>query len=511
MSVAPISWTRDALSLAVVFRYAVVVLVGVLLVLPLWIVKYPPIVDYPHHLARAYILHHLNDPHQIFAQWYGSDWGPDPYVLGDLLLQGLQYVSNIYVAGRLFLTLCVLGIPVATWLFLRQASPGNEYLALWALPVAYNTNFLMGYLNYQLSITLALLVAAVWLAYLKGPKLSTWLLLLLLVTALYFTHLGGFGAAGLVLVLYTLIARRHLLELVQAGLLFVPGLACFLYVKMHSWSGRSLDYGNWHVAEKLVTLTTPLRGYSRIIDAVCLLIFVVCIILALRKNQDLKIFGVWMAVSIAFVVLHFSLPDRFGDLTSINTRFPPFAFLFALAVASFGKRKQWVIGCAILVFLLRTAYLGFYFHVEQRKLEGLAAAFAAVPEHSVLSALSPPDIHDTHRLAGNRYVNRDDLHFWAYGIIDKGWVSPSLLHQKGVQPIIFRQAIYLADQAGGGYPFTAAPPDWQRLRQDYDAIWANNVPFLATGLTTIGSASYTAGNLVVYTIRKERTAAEGKN
>jgi hypothetical protein len=242
MSTAPIPGSPASPPLAA-WRYAVLALLGVLLVLPLWIVKYPPLVDYPDHLACAYVLHHLNDPHQIFAEWYGSDWGPNPYLLGDLLLQAFQYFFDVYAAGRLFLTLCVLSIPAATWLFLRQASRGNEYLAFWALPVAYNTNFLMGFLGFQLSIAIALLVVAAWLAYLKDPKLNTWLLLLLLVTALYFTHLGGFGAAGMVLVLYTLVARKRLLELFQAGLLFVPGLACFLYVKIYLWSARRAAAG----------------------------------------------------------------------------------------------------------------------------------------------------------------------------------------------------------------------------------------------------------------------------
>src|SRR5277367_4466165 len=90
-------------------QLVVLIFLSAILVLPIWLVKYPPLVDYPNHLARAFVLHHLHDPHYDFAHWYAPDWGPNPYLLADLLMQAFQSVVGIYVAGRLMLTLCVLG------------------------------------------------------------------------------------------------------------------------------------------------------------------------------------------------------------------------------------------------------------------------------------------------------------------------------------------------------------------------------------------------------------------
>jgi hypothetical protein len=66
------------------------VVCGFVLILPIWLVKYPPIVDYPNHLARAFVLHHLNDPNYSFSHWYAPDWGPNPYFLADFLMQIFQ-------------------------------------------------------------------------------------------------------------------------------------------------------------------------------------------------------------------------------------------------------------------------------------------------------------------------------------------------------------------------------------------------------------------------------------
>ncbi len=104
-------------------RVALLVVACILLALPIWLVKYPPLVDYPNHLARAFVLHHLHDPNYDFGRWFAADWGPNPYLFVDLLMQVFQSVVGIYAAGKLMLTLCVLGLPLSvTILFAKSES-----------------------------------------------------------------------------------------------------------------------------------------------------------------------------------------------------------------------------------------------------------------------------------------------------------------------------------------------------------------------------------------------------
>ncbi|HKF25509.1 MAG TPA: hypothetical protein VKB24_06020 [Candidatus Acidoferrum sp.] len=475
-----------------------VVLVGMALalVLPLWIVRFPPLIDYPNHLARAFVLHHLNDPGQIFSSWYAADWEPNPYLVVDLILQALQYPLGIYAAGRVLLSLCVLAVPAATWLFLRQASPGNEYLALWSLVVAYDTNFLMGFLSFQLSMALCFLVTALWLAYAKAPGLSRWLVLLPLTTMLYFTHIGGFAVAAVAIVLSAWFGRRSLLQAGLAALLFVPGALLFLQMKRHSWANRGLDYSSWHFSAKLVSLTTPFRGYSRAVDLISISLFAGALLLVLIGNGEVRFSRVWLAIAAAILAVHWIVPERYGDLASIDTRFPPFAFLFALAVPCLGRRKKVMIYAALAVFLLKTGYTTLRFQAEQPKLETLATAFAAVPEHArVLACVKAPPPEDL-------WVKHGEYHFWAYGVISRGWVSPSLFHQKGVQPLLLRKDAYLGDDPDGSCSADGSW-DWSRLRQDHDFVWAYDLPSLASALDGNGSAAYTAAKLVVYRLHKD--------
>src|SRR5713226_2931738 len=131
------------------------VLLGAALLVPIWTVRYPPLIDYPNHLASAFVLAHLKDPAFHFSQFYASDWNTYPYLAMDLILVGLQWFFPIDVAGRVLLSLCVLAVPAAVWFFIRQANAGQETLALWSLFISTGVYFFLdGLLNLQLGLAL---------------------------------------------------------------------------------------------------------------------------------------------------------------------------------------------------------------------------------------------------------------------------------------------------------------------------------------------------------------------
>lgn len=114
------------------------------LLAPIWTVRYPPIVDYPNHLASAFVLAHLKDPSFHFSGFYAADWNTSPYLAMDVILVGLQRFMPIEIAGRVLLSLCVLAVPAAAWFFIRRANPEEESLALWSLAITQNLYFFSG-------------------------------------------------------------------------------------------------------------------------------------------------------------------------------------------------------------------------------------------------------------------------------------------------------------------------------------------------------------------------------
>src|SRR6266849_3961934 len=178
--------SRHSVSTHTAFRLNGMLVLAAMLLAPVWAAAFPPLLDYPNHLARAFVLAHLRDPAFSFSRFYRADWGLYPYLGMDALLAILGRVLPIEPAGRVFLSLCALALPAAAWFFLRQVNPGDETAPLWALLIACNMFFLEGFLNFDLSIAVGLLALGLWLRWLAKPSLARWSAALAAFTALYF-------------------------------------------------------------------------------------------------------------------------------------------------------------------------------------------------------------------------------------------------------------------------------------------------------------------------------------
>jgi hypothetical protein len=471
-------------------QLAVFIILSATLVLPIWLVKYPPLIDYPNHLARAFVLHHLHDPHYDFARWYAPDWGPSPYFLADFLMQVFQSVVGIYVAGRLILTLCVLGLPWGVLFFLRRANPGNEYLALWAFALGYNWNFLMGFMSFELSIALCFVVVGVWLDNLRNNKTSTYALSMVLTTLLYLTHLGGYAIAALAIGIYTLMrfgmGRKFWLSTIP----FVPGALFFLNSKFNGgWAKRGLDYRTWHLSSKLKGMLVPFWVYSRPLGLLTLLVVLATAVYFLWRRDKLKLNVAWIAVAIAIVAVHWIMPGMYGDLGFLNLRFCIFAFLFVLAVPRFTGARNWIVAVAIVLCLLRTADVTRYFISQQKPLAEMANSFNYIPKQALMLAYSSTGDH--------AWIENAKMHFWAYGVIERGWISPSLFHQAGVQPLQLRVPLCAKDDQVG-LELLTSKYTIECVRETYPYVWANDISYLDPLLELVARPVVDEGALKIY-------------
>src|SRR5258708_15300032 len=103
-----------------ILRPVMILILAAALLTPIWMVEFPPLLDYPNHLARSFVLAHLNDPAFTFSRFYRADWGAYPYLGMDASLAFLGRLFTIETAVRVFLSLCALTLPVAGLFFLSQ-------------------------------------------------------------------------------------------------------------------------------------------------------------------------------------------------------------------------------------------------------------------------------------------------------------------------------------------------------------------------------------------------------
>lgn len=461
-----------------------------ILIIPLWIVEYPPLLDYPNHLARAFVLAHLNDPQFHFSGFYAADWGPYPYLTMDLVLVGLQRVFSVFTAGRILLSLCVLSIPIGAWFLIHKANRGNELLVCWSLLASYNLFFLWGFLNFQISMALVLVVLGLWLRYLARPSLARWSLLLLAVTGLYFTHLLGFGLAGLLVTAYSVLTQRRIRQLLLAWLLFLPGAGLHLLFRV-----RTIE--SWHfefrpLAEKWDRLSVLMEGYSPRLDQITLVVLAGCCVAAWWRNREFRWNHPWPALVAGLFGLYWVFPEGYGFGSDADIRLLPLAFLFLPLVAQVGRRGRWLALVVLALFLSRSVNITQTFIAEQRDLASLAHAFSQTPlDARVLPIVESKDDDPQHR---------PYAHFWAYGVIERGWFSPYLFTEKGVLPL----EIKLDTTSPDGFwdlEYKEAP-DWDDIADDYDYVWAYHVPRFSQPLEGIADLVYQNGDLQLYRVNR---------
>ena len=477
-----------------ILRLVAVLILAAALVAPIWIVAFPPLLDYPNHLARSFVLARLNDPTFTFSRFYRADWGAYPYLGMDASLAVLGRLFPIETAGRAFLSLCAIALPAAAWFFLRQANPGEDPTALWTLLIACNVFFLEGFLNFDLSLAVGFLALGLWLRWLAKHSITRWIATLAAFSALYFTHLLGFAIAGLVVMAYLTFNRRPLRDWIWSGALALPGLAFYLHSSRVGLGAQQLVFhGFW---EKLDSLGIILHGYSPALDQISLAALGVWFLAARWRNPEFRWNRRWLGVAAFLFVLYWAIPWMWGEGSDLDIRVLPVLFVAVLATVRVGRRAKWLAAIPLILFAARTVNTTQHFAAAQMELAGLARSFDTIPKGALVLPIVEGDQDP---------IERPFTHFWAYGVIRKGWFSPYLMDATGETPMRIIYDSYTAD--GFWYHVYDEPPDWKKVQSDYEYVWAYDVSKFSAALAEIGDRIYSFGALEVYRIRKSPTSA----
>lgn len=474
--------------------------IGVVLILPVWIVRYPPLVDYPNHLARYFILSHLHDPNMKLAQFYASRWIVTPYVAVDVLAVMLGKVLPIYFVGRVILSLSLVAFPLAAYLFLRQVGDESRYLAAWVLVITYGPIFLASSMNGALSTALCFFLLAAWLKRLAKPwGWASWLWLLTLATLLYLTHLVGFVIAGLIVAAYCLWTRQSLPRIVMSGVMFAPGIVLYAieYVRGKSYWLKEADPSyRYHVDiwNKIWLLVDPLRGYSHLGTKLLFASLLISVAVAIWKNRDMQLNSSWLGVSATMFLMYLCAPSNFHNL---DMRIVPFLFVLGMTVAEVGPRARVLGLIGLAAFLFHSVDVDRTFISRQAKLERLHRSFDAIPPYSKAFPMVPMSYEP---------YECDYLYFWAYGVIERGWFSPFLFHSLGIHTLVLKSPTSaIAKRMWPQMPIPDAlpgvnEPDWPEIEARFDYLWVLDIPRFSEPISRFGQLVYSDGSVKVFRI-----------
>ena len=137
---------------------AAAMVLGIVLAVPFFVTDVPPVLDYPNHLARYFVLAHPDDP--ALSQIYAPRWRILPNLAMDIAGTWLLQLIDVHVAGRVLLAISLFA-PVAGVIAYSRAVFGRfSYWPLASGTIAYNAVLFLGFMNFLLSLGLALGAAA---------------------------------------------------------------------------------------------------------------------------------------------------------------------------------------------------------------------------------------------------------------------------------------------------------------------------------------------------------------
>jgi hypothetical protein len=267
---------------------------------PLLWPQIPPLVDLPGHMGR-YRVQLDGGAHPWLFDWYNFEWSLIGNLGVDLLIEPLAPLIGLEPAVKL-IVMAIPALTVAGLLWIAREVHGRiPATALFALPFAYSYPFQFGFVNFALSMGLALCLFALWLRMARlGLIRLRAALFVPLSCVLWVCHTFGWGVLG-VLAFSSEMIRQHDLRTraedgtgghwieswVRAGLGCVPlALPMLLMVAWRSGddvTGQTADFFYWRT--KIAWVLMALRDRWLWFDVASMAVIYVVLFKALRDPR----------------------------------------------------------------------------------------------------------------------------------------------------------------------------------------------------------------------------------
>jgi hypothetical protein len=355
---------------------------------PLLVVEFPPLVDLYGHLGRFAVQTDLANRPEL-QPYFSYDWKLIGNLGADLLVQALHRVLGLEGAVRFVVILTQLLGAAGLLLVSREVHGRITPFALMAIPLLYGYPFNYGFINYALSMALALLAFVMWLRlHRAGRGVAAQLWLALAGAAIWVCHTYGWAFLGLLcgstMLAEVITARTPPLVAVRRILaacwpLLLPA------VPMVVWRAESTGAGlaGWSLPYKLTWLLSPLRTMWRALDIATLAVIAAVIALAplfrrtFRHDLSLRIAA---GLCIAFF---FALPTKVFGSAFADMRLLPYGLALALIAIVPGQLAPWLhrvtIVLALAFFAGRLAITGAAYVAQDRAIQAELSALGNLP------------------------------------------------------------------------------------------------------------------------------------
>jgi len=439
---------------AVKLYYAALVLVLLAVLLPIWMVKYPGMVDYPNHLVRCYIFAHYHD-NPLWQQRYFLDLSPLPNLAIDLVVTPLVRLMPLMVCGKLFLSFAAVLYVVGCSEVGRAATGRLNGLALVCAFTFYNLPLFQGFVNYIFGLGVFLCAFAYWLQVRNRMTPLRFVLCCLLSLAAFLAHLAAIailGAACFAIAFVEFLRDRKLPRFIaKVAWLVCPLLLVTGYFKSSGHAGTIV----WpSLAKKLPALFMPLSSYNLRLNVVIGAVLLLCAVAILRRSR----IHLAATASLVLLALFFITPGDLFTGAHVDERYVvPAWLLLALSLEThWGRWQKAALAVALAAMLVRTGGITADWLKISRHDEQVLAMGDGLPRGASIYVLQPD-------AAATAKLDRGYFHIIQFWTLSHKAVLSSLFALPGQQPLVSRQP-------------RCEGPAWAECFAGYDFVWTYDPP-----------------------------------
>lgn len=174
--------------------------------IPIWSVTHPPLQDYPNHLARMFLIGHVEE--LPLREFYEISWRLVPKLASDLVIPALNWVFSLEVSGKIFISLTFFLLTFSVSLLSKEIHRAVTPISFAAFLFLYNFAFYKGFLNFLFSCSLAFLGVLAWI---RLSQQAPWRRILFgsaISLFLFVSHLYGLAVYGLLTLAHDFFAAR---------------------------------------------------------------------------------------------------------------------------------------------------------------------------------------------------------------------------------------------------------------------------------------------------------------
>lgn len=424
--------------------------------LPVWLPRFPPMVDLPQHAAQIALFLNLQDANFPFVHLFDIHLFT-PYLFGYSLIAGATPLLGIVTASKLVISLALAAFPLSNRYFLSAAG-ADPYLAWLVFPVLYGFSYQWGFINFIVAAPIGMLFLGLVWRQQRQANLYSALLMTCMLYLLFFSHALILALFGGIAAIYWWCATQRIKKFMRLAwplLTPLPLLVTWVTVNHgHPMSKLPIEWDlswfrtiDWYYVSMAAWINPEQAGWGRvngfiprllgvrpdiILTLFGLLLFLLPFLAGYRVTTSrtrLIPFGVLVTILLLAPSLFFGVAFVFQRFTFLALPF----FLFMLEAPRGTKRpyQQWISGLAPIIAFSWVALMAGQALQFNKDAEGFEAILAQMaPGKRALSMMFERD--DSFSIAPTF------VHFAAwYSALKRGVTDPSFAVTQ-IQPITYR-------------------------------------------------------------------------